>query len=72
MSEPQRLGEIVPSVLQTIKNRCNLYRREHGLPTLDEELGKKADHKIRTLAAVGGFMLNRQELFNKTSGPKMD
>ena len=38
MSEPQRLGEILFDVIEDIFERSERYRREHGLPTLDEEL----------------------------------
>ncbi len=41
MSEPQHIGEILPKVLEVIKERCNKYRVLHILPTLDDEITVK-------------------------------
>lgn len=38
MSEPVRLGEILPEVMQNIARRVNRYRETHNLPTLREEI----------------------------------
>lgn len=56
MSEPQQINEILPQVLLNIKNRCNRYRRRHGLPLLGEEQKKKEDYQARVLSAIGDFM----------------
>jgi len=36
--DPVLLGEVIPAVLEGIRQRCNAYRQERGLPTLEEEL----------------------------------
>lgn len=36
MATPQKLGEILPQALINIRNRCNGYRQENGLPLLRE------------------------------------
>ena len=41
MSEPVRLGNVLPDVMERIRKRCNEYRKQHGLPLLEEELGYK-------------------------------
>ena len=59
MSKPQRLGKVLPDVLETIKDRCNRYRKKHGLPTLNEELEKNSYRK-RVLSAVVTFIASKK------------
>ena len=47
MSEPERLGNILPEVMRDIKGRCNRYRRKRGLPLIGEEL-ERANSPIHT------------------------
>jgi hypothetical protein len=61
--EPQQIGKILPGVLLSIKDRCNRYRREHGLPTIDEEL--EYNRKARILSAVGDFVQSKKPSRNK-------
>ena len=52
MSEPQQINEILPQVLLNIKNRCNRYRRRHGLPLLRE--GQKREDNIAHVSKLLG------------------
>lgn len=68
MSEPQRLGEILPEVMQEIEARCNRHRERHGLPSLEEDRRNNAgefasfkdSHQTKVLSAVGDFMKSRR------------
>lgn len=60
MSEPVRLGEIVPGVLRDIESRCNRYRQEHGLPLLGKTVRpEKIEHTKRTFGAIRDFMATK-------------
>ena len=59
MSEPQRLGEVLPEVLENIKARCNKYRMKHGLSLLEED--SKNNHKAKIISAVSDFMSSKEQ-----------
>jgi len=60
MSEPQQINEILPQVLLNIKNRCNRYRRRHGLPLLREGQKREDDYQGKTLFAIRDLCLARR------------
>ena len=49
-AESQRLGEILPETLLGIKSRCNRYRKERGLPIIDEELAPNPERDVKRKA----------------------
>lgn len=55
MVEPKHIKEILPSVMQTIKNRCNRFRREHRMPLL-------GDRKSRQQTARGNGESSKCEI----------
>ncbi len=62
--QAQRLGEVLPGVMENIKNRCNCNRSKQGLLFFRDET--KANHKARVLSAVGGFFSGKKA--NKKRG----
>jgi hypothetical protein len=62
MSEPQRINEILPSAVEVIRQRCNAYRAEKGLPPLEAEKARKRqqnEQAARIRAATGDFLSKR-------------
>ena len=51
MSEPQHINEVLPGVLENIERRCNRYRAEHGLPSLEEVIRGDNEHTDRIVLA---------------------
>ncbi|MFC1635166.1 hypothetical protein ACFL5Z_10010 [Planctomycetota bacterium] len=56
MSKPVHISEILPDVMADIKNRCNDYRREHGLLLLGENPKSDNDHRARVFQATKDFL----------------
>lgn len=55
MATPQKLSEILPTVLINIRDRCNGHRRENGLPLLYEaEAEGSLETEPQEVLAVSG------------------
>lgn len=60
--EVEHISEILPAVMQGIRQRCDEYRKTQGLPSLDEEasMRRRENHRAGVVNAVKNFHLSRK------------
>lgn len=63
MSEPQRLGEIIPEVLRDIERRCELN------PNNPDFKPERAQHRDRVFSATADFLRSKRPNRNRQKQP---
>lgn len=64
---PVQLGAVLPFVLDEIRQRCNTYRAEHGLRTLEAEMHQERVREAVTFKAAAPVERSRNKPLFRTN-----